>query len=441
MALTLSGHEPVVRLVLPAPVYLNARSPTLDDVRVFDAAGTRMPFTIAELGREQPATVRASRALPVHVFPVLADAGQGVPSAELEVRSAKDGTVLSVTTRASAGSRSSDSAAPLSSLILDLGADGGRNQIDALRLTVKPGTSYSARVALEVSDDLRHWDAVGEAELNWLVNQSADTLASDRIAFEPRAFRYARLSWIKGTPLLFPAIQAEVPSQTEQRVRRDSVVLHAGVGRFANDLVYRGSVAMPVTRIGLAFPEQNTVLPGRLGHYVQVTDTRSPHALRIEFEPLVHATFYQLQQGGAVRSSGDLTVSPMHVNEWVLRPDEASSVRPDLRLAWTPAMLVFLANGHAPYTLAFGHPRARPATRSLAQVAPGFTEAEIAALPPATAGQLTVRQVQNDATADTQAGVLRASHTRAWLLWGVLLLGVGVLAFMASRLVRQMKSS
>lgn len=433
LPLTVSGKESVVQLRLPREVYLHARSTDLRDLRVFDAAGAVLPYTL-----QAPAARADSsrRDLPVRVFPVQASPG-GRTDADLEVRRSADGSVLSVhaSTRQAPAAREE-----LRALVLDLGAAGKAATIDALRLNLPPGAgSYQARVRLEVSDDLKHWDTIGASELAWLVNDRTESLASDRIEFEPRAFRYARLTWQEGKPLQFAAIVAESPLSTDVPAPIERMLVAPAPGRFAHDLVYHAPLAIPVQRIGLELADQSVVLPAQIGRYIELPDPRGAKTTRWEFEPLARATFYQLNQGGKRRSSGDIAITPAHAAQWVLRPESPSVKAPSLRLAWSPSTLVFLASGKPPYRLAFGRGSAKAAQRELAQVAPGFTSAEITTLESAAVGPL---QVINPAAADTAGAAQQAAaaaRKRMVALWAALLAGVGVLAFMAWRLMKQMK--
>jgi hypothetical protein len=95
---------------------------------------------------------------------------------------------------------------------------GEQPLITALRFTLPPEQKdYSAQVWLEVSSDMKRWETIGAAELNWLVNRDAQTLVNDRLDFAPRTFRYARLSWRNGTPVQFASIIAEQPVRTDSK--------------------------------------------------------------------------------------------------------------------------------------------------------------------------------------------------------------------------------
>lgn len=436
LALTASARQGVLQLQLPRAVYLHARSAQLHDVRVFDANGVPQPFAL-----RQP-TVEANvshRDVPLTIFPLMS-AGGLAAQFDLDVSTATDGRLLSVKVRPERG-EPLPQAPRLAALILDLGQRGPTPAplIDALRFTLPPDRpDYSAQVWLETSDDLKRWDAVGAAELNWLVNQDAQTLANDRLSFGARSFRYARLTWRSGTPLLFAAIVAEQPVPTDAAPPREQLLLQPLAGRQPQDLVYPVPPAIVPDRIGVQFSENNIVLPALLGVYRAAPARRAgaASATASRFEPIFNTTFYRITQDGHPRSSGDLHVTPQYAPQWVLRTAAAATTRPALRVSWQPATLVFLANGNAPYTLAVGRERAAAGDRPLDQVAPGFSDTELRALAPATAGpvQTNAGAAASAAAASQQAA--SGARNRLLVLWGVLLLGTGMLAWMVWRLLR-----
>lgn len=435
LPLASGAQQGVLQLRLPRDVYLHARSPLLDDVRVFDARGVPQPFAL-----QQPVAAETigHQDLPLTIFPLMAAAGKQSSQLDLDVSTAPDGRLLSVKVRPEQGGdqAAAASAMHLTGLILDLGkpraAQEATPAIDALRFTLPADQrDYSAQVWLETSTDMKRWDAVGPAELNWLVNQDQQTLANDRLAFEARPFRYARLTWRSGTPLLFAAIVAEQPVRTSTTLPHEQLLLQPGTGDRPEDLVYAMPPAIAPATIGVQFSETNVVLPAQLGVYYTVPARQAGAATR-RFEPIVNTTFYRIMQDGQARSSGDLAVTPRHAPHWVLRATAPANARPVLKVGWQPATLVFLASGNAPYTLAVGRDRAPATRRPVAQVAPGFSDVELRQLDRATAGAAVAQQATTAAPQDDDAG----ARNRLLVLWGVLLLGTGVLAAMVWRLLR-----
>lgn len=157
MPLTVSGKDAMVQFRLPQAVYLHAATARLNDLRLFDARGTPLQFALFE----QAAQAHTSRrTLGTKLFPVFTvDNGAGALP-DVEIRTSADGAIISVSTRF-AGRPSPRSPLSLSALVLDMRQPDSAEPplVDALVLAPPAGTgSYSARVKLEVSNDLKQWD-------------------------------------------------------------------------------------------------------------------------------------------------------------------------------------------------------------------------------------------------------------------------------------------
>ncbi len=431
----------IVQLALPREVYLHARSASLADLRLFDADGKRLAYAIGA-PPAQSATQRTN--IPARIFPVTGAPATGDGLQGIDIRTADDGRLLSVSTRAGAAAATT----ALQALILDLGKQTQDKRIAVLRFTPPARTdNYSAQVLLEVSDDLKQWDAIGTTTLNWLSNSDTQTLANDSIAFAPRSFRYARLSWQAGEPLAFAAITAQALSETEVAAPRASVVLQGLPGKQANEWRYATPIAIPADSIALQLTQTNVVLPVHLGVYRQSSyvPRQRLHLRQQErpapgayFDPLLSTTFYRIGLDGKERISGDLAMPVTQTGEWVLQTPAAqplsAGTAPALRLGWTPATVVFLASGKPPYQLAFGNINATAVAQPLSQVAPGFKADELLALKTASTGSL-----QANGSAAPAPVASDGAPWRLAVLWAALLLGVGVLGFFAWRLLAQMK--
>lgn len=436
----------VARLPLPREVYLHARTGSLADVRVFDASGKALAFSI---GAPQVQSSSERRELPIRIFPLAGPPASSEGLQNVEIRTGSDGRLLSVSARSQPGAQ----AGTLQALILDLGQQDQLSRIAGLRFTLPGGIgNYSAQVLLEASDDLKQWDAIGTTTLNWLRNSDTQTLANDSIAFAPRSFRYARLSWQDGQPLAFASISAQAVSQNTVLPPRASITLQGKPGKDASQWLYATPPAIPADSINLQLDQPNTVLPVTLGVLRQAEQVTQRHRLYRHHgqarpaqgsyvDSLLNTTFYRISRAGdssKERVSGDLSMPVVQTTQWVLQTSASSNLAqaPALRLGWTPETLFFLASGKPPYQLAFGNSNASPAATSLSQVAPGFQSAELLALPAATTGALTA---QAGAPSAARASADSARPWRRAALWGALLLGVAVLSFFAWRLLTQMK--
>lgn len=437
---SVTGKQAIVQLKLSRDVYLRSQSAELNDVRLFDADGNKIGFSLIN-PVEQRRTTRSS--VPVRSFPVFdsGKAGQGTPQ-EVEIKTSSDGSLLSVSTKGkvTVAGRSST----LASLILDLRpgaatpAAGPTPLVSALNLSLPTGvTSYSAKVALEVSDDLKSWNLLCESPLNWLVNAKTDVLANSRIEFLPTAFRYARLTWIEGAPIEFGQINAEFETTSALPYDTETLVVSPQDGHAQNDLLYPTPVAVPAVSLGLELQQQNFVLPAVLGQYVDLPGRGPTASSRHQFSPRLRFTFYQLNQGSQRKSGTTLAIAPVHADHWVLRPEASLPEKPLLRISWHPSTMVFVANGRAPYTLAVGRAGAASAHMPLAKVAPGFTMEELFSSERAELGSMSAAR----ATGPGPEGGAQSAQRRVAVLWFVLLLGVGILGLMAWRLTAQMRNS
>lgn len=437
--LGVSGKESLVRLRLPKEVYQASRSAHLADLRIFDRQGKLVPFAVLEPGAPAQVSYRTS---PVAIFPVMAES-EGKASPSLDIRTSSDGTLVSVNARNEDGRKRDTS--KLASLVLDTRAEEAAgtasSEISALRLTLPAYVdNYTARIALEVSDDLKHWESLGESLVSWMTNADTKALASDRIEFDSQAFRYARLSWREGTPLVFSKVVAERRTRAEAKRQIDTVALTAQPGKVGNDFVYRASSAIPVQAFGLQFTEQNVVLPALVGRYVELPALKEGQPRRWDFQPAFRATFFRLTQGGKIRTSGDVEIGESHVAEWVVRPLASLSSLPTLRISWEPANIVFLAAGLKPYSLAVGRDAANSAAVNIANVAPGFGPAELTDIEHATIGQVLQQRAATPVTSEADMAAVSA-RGRTVILWGVLVVGVLALALMVRHLLKQMPAA
>jgi hypothetical protein len=440
MQVSVQKDSGLAALRLPQQVYLGSRSPSLNDLRVFDRHGASVPFALLAPA-QTPATVTE---LPVRIFPLrsAASTDAGAAGARLDIRTDGNGRLLSV---ASVPAQPAPAAQqPLSNLILEIGerdAHGNAPLVSALRFELPPGTSnYTALLWLETSNDLQHWEPACAAELSWLSNTDADTLTNNRMAFQPIPFRYARISWRSGTPLVFARIEAESSSTADAGPPLDTIILQPTVASNGTDLMYRSSVAIPAERIGMQFDAANAVIPVTVGRYQRLPSRHRRRQPEWQFIPVLHTTFYRISQQGVERKSGDAAIAETHTDTWVAKTQHASTLQPALRVSWTPSTLLLLANGNGPYQLAFGRANADNAAFQPSLLAPGFSEEELRALPQAQA-TLPAAQSGRGGASGPSASVPPAASgatSRTAVLWSVLLAGIALLAYFARTLLRQM---
>eukprot|EP01034_Spumella_vulgaris_P030856 gene30856-38138_t len=410
-------------LRLPQQVYLGSRSISLDDLRVFDRNGAAVPFALLAPPAQTRTTVSD---LPVRVFPLLTtqSGNESAAGARLDIRTDGSGRLLSVAS--SPASPAASRQESLTHLILEI--DAGKDTqglplpVSALRFELPTGTrSYSAQLWLETSSDLQHWEAAGAAELSWLSNADAQTLSNSRMGFQPARFRYARISWRSGAPLVFARIVAESESTADASPPMDTLTLQASVAKNGADLVYRSSIAIPAERIGMQFEAANAVFPVTLGRYESVPSRHRRRQPELFFVPVLNTTFYRISQDGVERKSDDAAITETHTETWVAKSGQGSATRPALRISWTPSTLLLLANGNGPYRLAFGRDGAENAALLPSQIAPGFNADELRNLPQAQTAHPAPQSAADGPQGKQAQQDSGSGPQRTAILWSVLL--------------------
>ncbi|WP_257389217.1 DUF3999 domain-containing protein, partial [Tahibacter caeni] len=176
------------RVVLSEAIYRAAHDPTLADIEVFNAAGESLPATL--LGPEGASAQEWPRQMldvPWFLLPPAAAAD----AADWNLRAERDATGRVL--RIDASVNGDAAAASPRELLLDLSQI--RAPLAALRLDWADDTAaFQTGVILSASDDLQHWQMIGDGLLADLRN-GEERLRRDRIELgSARAFRYLRVA-------------------------------------------------------------------------------------------------------------------------------------------------------------------------------------------------------------------------------------------------------
>jgi hypothetical protein len=142
-----------------------------------------------------------------------------------------------------------------------------------------------------------------------------------------------------------------------------------------------------------------------------------------------------LDEAGGEVTSAPVAVGGSDRRYWLIRTDPrtggAGRAPPRLRAGWRVPELVFATRGSAPFMLAFGSHNAPQGALPIATLIPGYDAAK--GLPSsvvlAQSGVVTPLGGPSRLNAPLDA--------KRWLLWATLVLGAGILGWMAYRLARQ----
>ena len=420
-----------VQLPLPASAYGRSQQAGLQDLRIVDAKGERVPFAILEPRLpEQKSSEQARDAL---LYPLPArPSPSGVWASPLEVT--VQGDRISVK-RMPAAAMTAPDARSAGWLI-----DTGERKKDepppqSLRLQWSGPAEFAAAFRFESSDDLRQWRGGGAGQLLAFASPSGP-LTQPTVVLPAGSGRFVRLFWsdAAAAPLvtgvkLIASQQSDVvldpPSELTLAASAEPPAKTAPDEAAKHALHFDLGGVLPLVQVDLQLGTGTRVAPVRL---------QGRNSANEAWRELGSAVFYRLERGGDVSASPPLALRASTRYLRVL-PDaraaalDAGATRLVVQAAL--ASLVFATQGAAPYRLLAGAEKAAPSALPTATLVPALDD-ERPRFGRATLGEWSeVTEVARAAEQQQQRAALRP-----WLLWAVLLAGVGGLAFMVWRLTR-----
>ncbi|HEY3382679.1 MAG TPA: DUF3999 family protein [Vicinamibacterales bacterium] len=421
-----------VLVPLSVEVYAHSQQTGLNDLRVIDAHGERVPFALLDPRGSQVEITDQTREATIYPLPPR-PAADGTWAAPVELTVEGDRINVKrrpgVSTAGTAGQRSGG-------WLVDLGE---RRPSDppprALRFDWTGPAEFTAAYQFETSDDLRRWHPGGAGQLMALVS-AAGTLSQQSVVLPLAAGRFVRLVWVDdATP---PAIvRAQVLSPEQRTIALDppaELVFSPGAkptGKPAaadtdtHALFFDLGGALPIGQVELRWTGGTHVAPVRIEGRTQVGNSWSS---------LLAGVFYRLDRDGVVSTSGPVTVGAL-ARYVRVSPDPRAGVLDPMRTRLVVrahlASLVFAAQGQAPYTLLAGSATAPAGPLPVGTLVPALDDER------ARFGRAALGTWIEVAAAARQAGAERRQAIfRLVLLWSVLVGGVTGLAFMVWRLAR-----
>ncbi|MCE2660091.1 MAG: DUF3999 domain-containing protein [Rubrivivax sp.] len=456
---------PFVRVPLPLQAYAHSTQGPLNDLRVVDAKGQRVPFALLPAAPE-PAPAPALRWRDVTLYPLPPGTTPGQASGPIElqihhgrVRVLSPGStgVATLPTRTEPATRSR-SASP--GWLIDLGEpDSGTDPARSLRLAWSGPTAFTAPYTLEHSADLRQWQAAGGGQLlalsgNGVAGQQA--LSQPDVLLPPHTSRYVRLVWssppphpdVTGARSPAPQPTPRPKADTTQRIHVPAQADPATApGGAPPAWVFDLGAAVPLARIELQWPA------GTAGSRVLPTTVQVRNTADGAWQAVGSTVFYRVDGGpaGAAAARQPPAWELGRQARWLrLVPDPRAGTLPSEALQLVAhaelASLVFVPQGQPPFALRVGAPR--PASKATPVAAMPSGALPISTLVPdlsaeqARFGMASVGEWREDpAAVDRAQQAARLSQWRPWLLWAVLLGGVATLGAMVWRLARAGKAA
>ncbi len=420
-----------VQLPLPPSVYERSAQAELRDLRVVDATGARVPFALLQPRVAQTVQVDQLRDAAVYPLPPRpADGRAWAAPVEISVQ----GSRVDVKLR-SGQTAVSPTNAP--GWLIDTGERmPGSPMPRALRLAWPAGADFSAAFEFESSDNLSQWRAGGSGQLMAL-NSATGPLTQPTLDLPPTTGRFVRLVWADAAaaPLLNGA--KVVAAQPQSVVFDPPTELIFAASREPSSRAVPGAASPP--RDELADRALHFDLGGNLpliaidlqlapGPRVAPVRVQSRSRLDQPWQQLVDAVVYRLERDGSVSHSPAIAVQASARYLRVVPDERSAALDPGatrLVVRATLASLVFASQGQQPFTLLAGSADAPAGALPIGTLVPALDNER------PRFGRASLSEWREvAAVAQHEQRQQREAALRPWLLWAVLLAGVGALGFM-----------
>ena len=421
--LNTDGSGAIYRVTLPGTVYQNVVRKDLGDIRVFNNEGQRIPHAIRQ--QESKTTEQTTR-LELPFFPLQSNKNSSNGD-DLDIRIADDGKIINIQYK---GADTSTNQESIKRYVIDLSSV--KQNIDKLEFDISGNEDgYLKRVTLESSDDLNTWRRIiNNATLSEL-DYANHSLKKNAIDINNDDYKYLRFTWVDDPEgLQLNAIRAMLTSVSRERQKIWWAVDGKRSEKNENIIEFDTGGVLPIEEINILLPEDNTLIEGTL---------RSRNDEKADWRTQYTGLFYKLNMKGT-----QLEQEPFHIRTttdryWQLEVKEKDSVGnelPQLKFAWQPDELYFLARGTGPYTLAYGNADAEAPAKPIDALMRVLSEDQESDLvQQATLGnQISLKGIE----------ALQPDRKIPWqriLLWSVLIIGVLIIATMSVRLFRQINHS
>jgi hypothetical protein len=407
------------RVELDRAVYRTVVSPALADIDVVDADGR--PVATDVFGPDAP-MAEPPRRIDVPWF-VLPPPRRGDAAASLALIAERDATGRILSLQAQTIAEGDPSAR---TFLFDMSqAPPG---VDALELDWPDDAAVDAAFRLDGSEDLRNWRVLDARVQLLSLQRDARSLRQRTIAL-PYASRYLRLAPLDAAPALpLREAHARVASQAESTpLQWETLQGRAVTAGQQVAFLYTLDGRFPVERIDVQ-------APGNVATEWRLESRDDDGAWRWRAGPWVA---YRLGSGGRTSASQPQAVvgAPARDRQWrLMATSGAPTQAPALRVGYRPEVVVFLAQGRAPYALVAGSAHARRADAPLPSLLQALRDERGESWRPDDA-----RLGKPTELAGERARAPRPTPRdwKQWLLWALLVGGAIVVAGFAISLLRR----
>lgn len=424
------GH-PLAELGLPDPVYQGLSRADLGDLGVFNAQGIPVPYAFCAAPVYEPASPPpGEQALPVFPLQTARPSGGGT---RVEVTS-RDGLSVAIKPDGEAPSAAPQGGTEIAAYVID--ARATRFPLNGLRVRWRtPDGASELYVRIEDSEDLDQWRVLVPQTTLVQAGAAGQTLERERLPLPPGQRSYLRITRIDPGPA--PILEEVLGSFAAAAPAHANPPLWITPARLAppqpgQGYAFDAARLAPIEAARVELPAPNMNLQVAL---------QSRSADEVAWRTVWSGPVYRVGDGADERRSEDAAFAADSERYWriqVLRGAETlGAAQPGLVLGYRPVLLRFLAQGDAPFTLAYGSGRVSQTQASACDnLLQGLAQSDLQTLishrvaigePKALGGEAAMQPPPKPAP------------LRRILLWALLLAGAAAVAWMASGLLRNLR--
>ncbi|MCP4115804.1 MAG: DUF3999 domain-containing protein [Desulfobacteraceae bacterium] len=429
MALSLEENGAVYRFSVPREVYETLARDDMGDIRIFNSKDAVVPHIL-----RQPEKKRKIQEFthPLPFFPLYREKNKPENDGLLvRIEKGGDGAIINVESDAARTGKPPE----LSGYLID--ATGHEKQIHKLHINWQAKEeNFVTTVSVEYSNDLTRWSPLVPRATLVQMQFSGHEITQKRLQLPPGTAQYLRLSWPAGRDGIEVKEILAVEQTGKPERKREWTPLKGTPGPDDNNkqitaYEYHSPGRLPVDRVRFRFAEKNTLVKATL------FSRPDPEAT---WRHRQRGIFYDLSFDHTTLVLDTISLDQSSDRFWRVELEGIPSGDPGdipvIELGWQPHELLFVARGKGPFMLAYGSARlGREELNSspaglLAQVMGRDGDAllkEAALLPKNVLGG-----------PDLLVPEPPPLPWKKWLLWGVLVAGVGIIARMALSLGKGM---
>lgn len=406
------------RVPLEPLIYKGLAQSQYKDLAVFNAKGELVPFEILQaLPLEPEKTSETEVAVPFFELPPEAEKS-ATGGLDVYVQTGNSGQIVEVKSSPQEGGKPPTSR----QYLLDLSSLSKEiSNIQSLRLSLPEEGKYAVEAILLESDSLSNWGTlIPSIPLVRLENKDS-SLTVNNIELPRSPKRYLLLRIEKMPPEFdVKTITAVIARSSGRLIHYESAMFDGMLAENKTNILYDTLGAFPIEKID--FPLKEAGL-----YHVQV-ETRA--STRAEWQQFKDIELTMMQAENKIRRNSAVSIPETENRYWRLKFQAPfSAAIPQMRIFWRARDLFFLAQGGAPYLLAFGNPD--PGLKIVTPKLPDDSQlkrnALIAQIGEAPTG--SPKEIKNPAGGNPE--------WQRYLLWGLLVTGGFMLSFMAWKLLKK----